>query len=200
MKNSKFYTVPEAAKKFGVDRRTMSRWVADRKIQSIATPGGHHRIKRMEIESLLKQNGFKKQVTNKGSQDQKRILIVDDDDTFRKVLAQRLMREKFNVKTASNGFQAGLRAKDFDPDLILLDIIMEGIDGFEVCQEIKADKTLVKSKIIIMSGFDTPGNREKSLQAGADLFLSKGKPFDEVLYNINKLLGFTGGNDESETE
>ncbi len=200
MKNSKYYTVPEAAKKFGVDRRTMSRWVADGKIQSIATPGGHHRIKRMEIERLLKQNGFKKQVTNKSSQDKKRILIVDDDDTFRKVLAQRLMREKFNVKTASNGFQAGLRAKDFDPDLILLDILMEGIDGFEVCKEIKADKTLVKSKIIIMSGFDTPENREKSLQAGADLFLSKGKPFDEVLYNINHLLGFTGENDESETE
>jgi len=199
MKNSKYYTVPEAAKKFGVDRRTMSRWVADGKIQSIATPGGHHRIKRMEIERLLAQNGLKKQITINTSQD-KKILIVDDDDTFRKVLAQRLMRKKFNVKTASNGFQAGLRAKDFDPDLILLDIIMEGIDGFEVCQEIKADKTLVKSKIIIMSGFDTPGNREKSLQAGADLFLSKGKPFDEVLYNINKLLGFTGGNDESETE
>ncbi len=199
MENSKYYTVPEAAKKFGVDRRTMSRWVADGKIQSIATPGGHHRIKRMEIDRLLKQNGFKKQITNKSRQ-VKKILIVDDDDAFRKVLAQRLIREQFDVETASNGFQAGLRAKDFDPDLILLDIRMEGIDGFEVCQEIKADKTLITTRIIIMSGFDTLGNREKSLQAGADLFLSKGNSFHEFLYHINNMLGFTGGGHESEIE
>lgn len=185
MENSKkFYTVPEAAEKFGVNRRTMSTWVATGKIKSLVTPGGHHRILCSEIESVLEQSRFLKTEYK----EEKTILIVDDDESIRKTLKQRLIRENFNVETASNGFQAGLKARDINPDLIILDLVMEGIDGFEVCRTVKSDPSLKDTKILIMTGFDSSENQKRAIQEGADLFLSKGASFQKILNFINELL------------
>ncbi|THB81718.1 MAG: response regulator [Desulfobacteraceae bacterium] len=186
MTDEKYYTVPEAAKKFGVNRRTMSRWVSDGKVQSIVTPGGHYRVKRSEIELLLKQNGFKKKPVSNAGHDAIKILIVDDDESVRKTLQAQLGRNGFQVITSSNGFDAGLKAKGIKPDLIILDLVMEGMDGFEVCQVIKKDRSMEKTKIVILSGFDTPENRTRALKVGADCFISKAEPFDKILMLINK--------------
>ncbi len=182
--NSKFYTVPEAARKFGVDRRTMSGWVTSGKIKAIVTPGGHRRILRSTIDALLEQNGFSKAVPTETN----RILIVDDDQSVLKTLKKILVRENFSVETESDGFQAGLKARDMNPDILILDLMMEGIDGFEVCRTIKADSYLKNTKILIMTGYDTPENREKALQEGADDFLSKSGSRKVLLEHINSLL------------
>lgn len=180
----KFCTVPEAAEKFGVDRRTMSRWISAGKIKALVTPGGHHRILRSEIDALLQQNGFLPIPPTK----EKTILVVDDDESVRKTLKQRLIREKFVVETASDGFKAGLKAQDIKPDLIILDLMMQGIDGFEVCRTIKAHNSLKDTKILIMTGFDTPENRDRAIREGADDYLPKGTPFKSIFKHINTLL------------
>ncbi len=181
--NSKFYTVPEAAEKFGVARRTMSGWVTSGKINAIVTPGGHYRILRSQIDTLLEQNRL-----SKPKSIQKSILVVDDDDSIRKTLEQRLTREKFTVETASDGFGAGLKAREMIPDLIILDLMMNGINGFEVCRTIRADSSLKNTRILIMTGFDTPENREKAMEEGADDYMSKGDTFENILKHINGLL------------
>lgn len=181
---SQFYTVPEAARKFGVDRRTMSGWVASGKINAIVTPGGHRRILRSEIDALIEQKGFAQSY----QEGRKSILIVDDEDTVRKMLKQRLSREEFAVETASDGFKAGLKAREMNPDLIILDLMMEGADGFEVCRTVKNDASLKHAKVLVLTGFDTPKNRERALQEGADGYLSKGAPFRDFLKQIRELL------------
>lgn len=185
MKNeNKFCTVPEAAKKFGVDRKTMYRWVTDGKINSIVTPGGHHRILCSEIDMLLEKNAFSKGTATR----ERSILVVDDDEAVRKTFQQKLTRENYSVETSSNGFEAGIKARDIKPDLIILDLMMEGGDGFDTCRVIKRDKLLKKSKILIITGYDTPENREKILQEGADDYMSKGVPFENILKRIHLLL------------
>ncbi len=181
---NKFYTVPKAAEKFGVNRRTMHRWVTSGKIKTIVTPGGHYRILSSEIDALLEQNGFSKN----SATIEKTILVVDDDEAVRKSLKQRLAREKFTVETAEDGFKAGLKARDIKPGLIILDLMMEGIDGFEVCRTIKANNSLNSTKILIMTGYDTPENRDKAMQDGADAFLSKGDDFKTILRTVYELL------------
>ncbi|MCP3890506.1 MAG: response regulator, partial [Desulfobulbaceae bacterium] len=178
----KFYTASEAAEEFGVDRRTISRWVTSGKIKAIITAGGHLRILRSEINALLDKNGFSKCPPSARS-----ILVVDDDESVRKTLSQRLARENFLVETASDGFNAGLKVRDTKPDLVILDLMMEGIDGFEVCRSIKSNDALKETKILIMTGYDTPENRERAIREGADDYLAKSGSFKNILKHINKL-------------
>jgi len=179
-----FYTVPEAAKKFGVNRKTMSGWVSAGKIKAIVTPGGHRRILCSEIDALVEKNGFSKAAASQKNQ----ILIVDDDEAVRKTLKRHLEHAGFSVHTASDGFKAGLTARDVRPALIMLDLMMDGIDGFEVCRTIKADISLKDTKVMILTGYDTPDNRKKAFQEGADAFIAKGILFETLLKRINDLL------------
>lgn len=182
--NASFFTIPQAAKLFGVDRRTLYRWAKSGKINSMVTPGGHHRIARKEVERLLAQF----QSSTNSSAETKTILIVDDDVLVCEILAKKLSREKFKVSIAHNGFTAGLKAKTIKPDLLILDIHMEGLDGFDVCRQIRADASLKEIKIIIYSGYDSIEYRKKAIEVGADLFLSKNDVFSVLLEEINQMI------------
>lgn len=180
-KPSKFYTSSEAAEKLGVNRRTIARWIKSGKIKAIVTPGGHSRILSEEFNNAFKENAVPEVAV-------KTILIVDDDAAVRKTLKQRLTREGFVVETASDGFKAGLVARDIKPNLIILDLMMEGIDGFEVCKNIKQNKALKDTRVLIMTGFDTRSNRERAFSVGADDYLIKGGSFKSILKHIHQLL------------
>lgn len=181
---NEFMSVPAAAQKCGVDRRTMWRWVKSNKISSFVTPGGHHRILCSEIENILAQNGS----LNSAAKRPKTILVVDDDESVRNTLEKQLARKSYQVATASDGFKAGLMARELQPDLVIVDLMMEGVDGFEVCRTIKNHPQLNKTKILILTGFDTAEHRKKALGEGADDFLAKSSEFKIVLEHINRLL------------
>jgi excisionase family DNA binding protein len=184
MDTKEFLSVPQAALKCGVSRATMWKWVKAEKLKSFVTAGGHHRILRADIEQLLSERGF----VSKGKNGQRTILIVDDDASMRKLLKQRLRRENFKVDTAEDGFSAGIKIQKEKPDLILLDLIMDGLDGFEVCRAIKQDDALKSIKILALTGFDTPEHRERALAQGADAFMVKGTKLSIILDQIKKLL------------
>ena len=179
-----FFSIPKAAEKCGVDRRTMWRWVKSGRVKSFVTPGGHHRILRTDIDSLLEQPAL----SHPADQDEKTILIVDDDKSVRLTFQKKLTRENFKVATAADGFQAGLKARDLKPDLIILDLMMEGVDGLEVCRAIRADSTLKRTKILMMTGFDSAENRDSALKEGADDYLPKSVGFQTFLAHIQALL------------
>ena len=179
----KFYTASEAAEKFGVDRRTISRWVTSGKIKAVITAGGHRRIPRAEVDALLDRNGFSEPVPPAKS-----ILIVDDDRAVRRTMAQKLSREGFVVDTAADGFKAGLKAREMNPDLLVLDLVMDGMDGIEVCKTIRANHAFDKTKILVLTGFDTPDKKERAIRAGADDYRKKGGDFKDILKSIEELL------------
>ena len=121
---------------------------------------------------------------------QARILVVDDDPGVREVIADALKYDSadYEVETAVDGVDAGLKLEQFRPDLIVLDVIMPGMGGLEVCNLIRNQRELDATKIIILTGAPNDGKAETSLVYGADLFLQKPQPMDVLLAHIEELL------------
>lgn len=107
-----------------------------------------------------------------------RILVVDDIETNRRLLEARLSAEYFEVIEAADGAEALRRARSDAPDLILLDIMMPGMDGFETCRLLKSDPATKHIPVVMVTALDQREDRIKGLEAGADDFLTK--PVDDV--------------------
>ena len=164
-------TVSEAAGICNVTRATMWRWIKSGKLPSAATAGGHYRIHMNDLRALLRSSDMETRIrTETGG---RRILVVDDDPGIRKMLCRALDKGGYTVDWAANGFEAGVKTVRFHPDLIILDLFMPEMDGFEVCRRLKGDPDTAHTKIIAVSGFDTEENRRKVIDRGADLFIPK---------------------------
>ena len=107
-----------------------------------------------------------------------RILVVDDVVPNLKLLEARLTAEYFDVTTATSGIEALTACAREDCDVVLLDVMMPGMDGFEVCRRIKKDPSTAHIPVVMVTALDQPADRVKGLEAGADDFLTK--PIDEV--------------------
>lgn len=116
------------------------------------------------------------------------VLIVDDEYISRETLQSVLEGEGYELEMAENGFQAIEKARELLPDVILLDVMMPGMTGFEVCQRIRSDPQIAEIPIIILTALDDRESLLNALKAGADDFISK--PFDR--YELRaRLLGIT---------
>ncbi len=102
-----------------------------------------------------------------------RILIVDDVPANVKLLGARLNAEYFDVVVASNGPEALDLCRKGQCDVVLLDVIMPGMDGFEVCRRLKADPVTMHLPVVMITALDSPADRVAGLEAGADDFLTK---------------------------
>jgi two-component system, sensor histidine kinase and response regulator len=101
------------------------------------------------------------------------IIIADDEAHGRETLESLLTGEKYNLLFATNGFETLEMAKKYKPDLILLDIMMPGMTGYEVCRKIRADKELLEIPIILVTALDDKESRVMGIEAGADDFINK---------------------------
>src|SRR5512138_2852460 len=116
------------------------------------------------------------------------ILIVDEEYAGRETLQSILEGEGYQLQMAENGSQAIDKARQFLPDVILLDVMMPGMTGFEVCQRIRSDPQIAEIPIIVLTALDDRDSMLTALKAGADDFISK--PFDR--YELRaRLLGIT---------
>ncbi|MGE4167839.1 MAG: response regulator, partial [Xanthobacteraceae bacterium] len=107
-----------------------------------------------------------------------RVLVVDDVPANVKLLEARLSAEYFDVITAYNGPDALAICERAECDLVLLDVMMPNMDGFEVCQRIKSNPATHHIPVVIVTALDQPSDRLRGLEAGADDFLTK--PVSEV--------------------
>jgi two-component system cell cycle response regulator len=106
------------------------------------------------------------------------ILIVDDEPAGRDTLEALLMAQGYNLAFASNGPEALAKAAELIPDLILLDVMMPGMDGFEVCQRLRTDPLLTEVPVIMVTALDDRDSRLQGIEVGADDFVTK--PFDRA--------------------
>jgi len=117
-----------------------------------------------------------------------RILLVEDNEPSRDALGRRLERRGFHVAVAVDGHDAVARAHTESPDLILMDLGLPGIDGWEATRQLKNDPATRHIPIIVLSAHVMLADRNKSLAAGADDFDSKPVRFDQLLSKIERLL------------
>jgi putative two-component system response regulator len=124
------------------------------------------------------------------NQPQSKILIVDDAVENIKLVTEILNRPKneYHIEAAGDGYEALEKVKKFDPDLIMLDVVMPGIDGFEVCQILKEDEKTRLIPIVMITALDSQQDRLRGLESGVDDFISK--PFNvyELLARVKNLL------------
>jgi len=123
-----------------------------------------------------------------GETKKQKILIVDDDEKNLKLMSALLTGYGYSFETAINGIEAFRKTKEFSPDLILLDIIMPEMDGYEVCRRLKRDPSTQHIPVVMITALADRDSRINGLEAGANDFLTK--PFDrvELMLRVKNLL------------
>jgi excisionase family DNA binding protein len=167
------YSTHDVAKICCVTPTTVIRWIEDGLIPAFKTVGGHRRVRREDLEQVCRERNIPFNVTQ--GTEVGRILVVDDEpvvlDLVRDVVKE--LDHKFEVEVAKDAFDAGRLVVSFRPQLIFLDLMMPGVDGFEVCSRLKKDPATTNTEVIAITGYYTEANMERILSAGAAACLRK---------------------------
>ena len=183
-------TVFQASKYCNVSPKTIINWIEAGHIEAYKTVGGHRRIKISDMENFMRKQGIpipEQEIIS----ERKKILIVDDDPIIVETLVQGLEEEEYDYEiiSASDGFEAGLQVNHFKPHLLILDIMMPDIKGFEVCKKIKTNEETKDIKIIVLSAYLDDERFKKMKEYGADLCFSKPLPLSQLKEEVAKALG-----------
>lgn len=123
------------------------------------------------------------------AEDKKRLLVVEDDTFLRDLLAQRLNKETYEVLYAVDGEAALEALRDKKPQLILLDILLPGLNGFDILEKIRADKNLSDIKVLILSNLDQPSDRKRGEELGAiDYIIKSNSTIEEIVARVREHL------------
>ncbi len=175
-----FYTTFEISQICGVNPTTVQNWIKGKRLKAFQTPGGHRRVRREDLIVFMKEFGMP--LPEGLAQNPPLAMIVDDEKDILDMLEDLLKsgEEDINVVRAQSGIAALLMIGEYRPDLLILDIMMPGMNGYEVCQKLKANSSTQNVKIVAISGDHNPAVRDRILNAGADLFFAK--PLDIVVF------------------
>ena len=188
MSNTKtVFTTGEAAKICKVSQQTIIRCFDNGSLKGFRVPGSRfRRIPRDQLFSFMKDNGIPTDALESGK---KKMLIVDDDQDLVDLLKDAFDRDgRFDIRTANNGFDAGMQVKEFRPDAVILDVMLPDINGREVCQRVRSDKTLDTVKIVCISGMVEQEKIAELRAAGANDFMQKPFTTDKLVERICDLL------------
>ena len=187
MNRDEIFSIPKAARHCDLHRVTLWKYVKAGEIKTFRTPGGQYRIRKADLYKFMQRKGMNLYLLDEPSS--KKVLIVDDDPALKRLLGQALSGKGFELEYASDGFEAGLKIIKFQPNMVILDLFMPNMDGFEVCKRLKEASETAKIKIIAISGFDTEETRQRILDCGADLFLPKPLDIKNMKQEIGNILG-----------
>ena len=180
MSTKTVFTTGEADKICKVSQQTIIRCFDNGSLKGFRVPGSRfRRIPREQLFSFMKENGIPTDALESGK---KKLLVVDDDEELVELMVDTFSRDKrFEIKTANNGFGAGMLVKEFRPDLVVLDVMLPDINGKEVCQRVRNDPTMKTVKIICISGMVEQDKIADLMAAGADDFMNKPFSVDLLL-------------------
>ncbi|MCG8335941.1 MAG: response regulator [Proteobacteria bacterium] len=116
-----------------------------------------------------------------------KILVVDDDQTNLKFLRE-ILEDEYHLLTVDTGEEALSAIHEFNPKIVLLDIMLPGVSGYEVCEKIRQDEKLSQVKIILISAKAMINERQKGYEAGADDYITKPFDHEELLLKVQSIL------------
>ena len=181
------FTTGEAAKICKVSQQTIIRCFDNGSLKGFRVPGSRfRRIPRNELFQFMRENGIPTDALESGK---RKLLLVDDDADLMEMMQDIFSRDgRFELKSANNGFDAGMFVKEFRPDLVVLDIMLPDINGKEVCQRIRRDPALESVKVICISGMIEQDKVADLRAAGADDFMQKPFALEKLVDRVCELL------------
>ena len=117
-----------------------------------------------------------------------RVLIVDDNQQNTELMQEHLSDGNYELATAYNGEEALRKIREWRPDLVLLDIMMPRLSGFEVCKRIRADPATAHTLVLMLTALDQPSDIDRAIEAGTDEFVSKPITKAELILRVRSLL------------
>jgi excisionase family DNA binding protein len=181
------FTTGEAAKVCKVSQQTIIRCFDSGQLKGFRVPGSRfRRIPRQDLYNFMRSNGIPTDALESGK---RKILVVDDDEELVELIVDVLDRDgRFEVRSANNGFDAGMMVKEYRPDIIVLDVMLPDINGKEVCVKVRQDDTIDDVRIICISGMVEDDKISELREAGADDFLHKPFEIETLVERICGLL------------
>lgn len=165
-------TLGQAARFLGVAQSTIRKWSDQGRVPAFYTPGGHRRYRRGDLESFLERSGPASAKPKNGPL----VLIVDDDEKVRELVRVNLEFEGYTVREAANGADGLEAIEEAKPDLILLDVMMPHIDGWEMLRRVQEQYGAGVIPVVMFSGKLDDQAQALAANSGAQGFV--GKPFD----------------------
>ncbi len=191
LEDKKGFTTGQVAEICHVTIPTVIKWIDSGKLKGFRLPGSKsRRVTRDDLVQFMRENNIP---LDRLDAEKKRILIVDDDRGILELLRAIFDEEgDWEIRVVERGFDAGL-AKEFQPDCILLDIMLPDIDGRKVCSYLRQTPELRDVKIIAVSGYISEGGFQDLLDQGFDDFLVKPFSNEELVSKVRRLVtGRTG--------
>jgi len=188
--DKRIFTTGEVAKVCDVTVVTVNKWFDTGLLQGYRMPGSNRRrIPYKNLIGFLQENNMPTDRLHEFKH--RTVLVVDDDPDMLDTVATALRDEfpKIKIETSLDGFEACVKAGSIRPDLVVLDIFMPGMNGFEVCKALKADPNTSKCKILGITGLPEEGTPAQLLECGADDCLVKPLELPIFMKKVRKLLG-----------
>ncbi len=174
MKSNRYYTPKEVAELLMVSTATVRIWSEQGDLKARTTAGGHRRFMVEDVKRFAVQKNLHVDFDD-NEKGKHKILIVDDDVDFANFLRS-LVEVEFKsveVEISLDGFQAANKLRDFKPEIVLLDLKMPGLSGFQVCEHIKADPLQQGTRVIAISGDANDEDSKRIIKVGAEACLQK---------------------------
>jgi excisionase family DNA binding protein len=181
---NEWLTLGQAAKYLGVAQSTIRKWSDLKRVPTFYTPGGHRRYRRADLEAFLQHSGPAAR-----AQSGPLVLIVDDDERVREYVRVNLELEGYAVREAGSAADGLAALEEEPPDLILLDVMMPEMDGWEMLRRVRERHGVEAIPVIMFSGKVDEGSASEATSRGARGFI--GKPFDpqQLIESTKQLLG-----------
>jgi excisionase family DNA binding protein len=181
------FTTGEAAEICSVSQQTIIRCFDSGRLQGFRVPGSRfRRIPRAELIRFMKANEIPTELLESAI---RRILLVDDDPQIIELLTDVFGDDdRFELDSAANGYDAGMKTQQFKPHLVLLDFMLPDINGTAVCSAIKSNPELEATKVLIVSGVVKQEDIDRLSQSGADGFVKKPFDIEHLLRTMEQLL------------
>jgi excisionase family DNA binding protein len=175
-------TLGQAARFLGVAQSTIRKWSDQGRVPTFYTPGGHRRYRRGDLENFLARSGPGRQQAGPP------VLLVDDDDRMRELVRLELEREGYDVQEAASADEGMAAIESRKPDLVLLDVMMPHVDGWEMLRRIQDRYGAGAIPVLMFSGQVDEDGRRQAASSGARGFVGKGFDLDELVDQAKAIL------------